>query len=63
MKTLEAISRFCGNTFAIWVILFAILGFIFPSGFTWIGPYVQILLGIIMFGMGLTLKVQDFKEP
>ncbi|GGH84323.1 BASS family bile acid:Na+ symporter [Pullulanibacillus pueri] len=62
MKTLESISRFFGSTFAIWVILFAVLGFIFPSAFTWIGAYVQLLLGIIMFGMGLTLRGQDFKE-
>lgn len=62
MKTLENASRFAGNTFAIWVILFAVLGFIYPDGFTWITSYITILLGVIMFGMGMTLSMNDFKE-
>lgn len=61
MKTLEKVGSFAGNTFAIWVILFAVLGFFFPSGFTWIAPHIALLLGIIMFGMGLTLSLSDFK--
>jgi len=51
-----------GSTFAIWVLLFAALSFIYPAGFTWIVPYIVPLLGIIMFGMGLTLSAKDFKE-
>lgn len=61
MKTMEKISSFAGNTFALWVILFALLSFFFPSGFTWLAPYVSLLLGVIMFGMGLTLTPGDFK--
>ncbi|MGY0692019.1 bile acid:sodium symporter family protein [Virgibacillus sp. FSP13] len=61
MKTLEKISSFAGNTFAVWVILFAILSFFLPGGFTWIAPHIALLLGIIMFGMGLTLSLSDFK--
>ncbi|MEC1259942.1 bile acid:sodium symporter family protein [Bacillus swezeyi] len=56
------ISQFAGKTFAIWVILFAVLGFAFPTSFTWISPYITILLGVIMFGMGLTLTADDFRE-
>lgn len=62
MKTLERVSNVAGNTFAIWVILFAILSFLMPSGFSWIAPHVSLLLGIIMFGMGLTLTPRDFKS-
>lgn len=62
MKTLERISSVAGNTFVIWVILFAILAFIYPSGFTWIVPHISLVLGIIMFGMGLTLSLEDFKS-
>ncbi|GAB2560149.1 bile acid:sodium symporter family protein [Gracilibacillus alcaliphilus] len=61
MKVLERISTFAGNTFAIWVVLIGVVSFFFPSGFTWIAPQISILLGIIMFGMGLTLTPQDFK--
>ena len=62
MKTLLHISHFAGRTFAIWVIVFACLGFTFPATFSLIGPYIPFLLGIIMFGMGLTLSSEDFKE-
>lgn len=62
MKALIKLSTFIGNTFAVWVILFAALAFLLPGGFTWISPYINLLLGIIMFGMGLTLKFKDFKQ-
>ncbi|BAC12950.1 sodium-dependent transporter [Oceanobacillus iheyensis HTE831] len=61
MKSLEKVSIFAGNTFAIWVLLFGVISFIFPSGFSWIAPHISLLLGIIMFGMGLTLTPNDFK--
>lgn len=61
MKVLENISRTAGNTFAIWVLLFATCAFFIPQGFTWIAPHISLLLGIIMFGMGLTLSLNDFK--
>lgn len=62
MKALENVSQFVGKTFAIWVLLFAVLAFLSPSTFTWIAPHITLLLGIIMFGMGLTLSGSDFKE-
>jgi bile acid:Na+ symporter, BASS family len=61
MKTLGKVSNFATSTFALWVILFAVLSFFVPQGFAWIAPHVSLLLGIIMFGMGLTLSVNDFK--
>lgn len=62
MKFLERFSQFVSSTFAIWVLLFAALAFFVPGGFAWIGAYITILLGIVMFGMGLTITVADFKE-
>lgn len=62
MKALTSFSTFVGKTFAVWVILFAILGFFFPDVFKLVAPYIVILLGIIMFGMGLTISVDDFRE-
>lgn len=62
MRALIKLSTSIGNTFAVWVILFAALAFALPGGFTWIAPYINLLLGIIMFGMGLTLKFKDFKQ-
>jgi BASS family bile acid:Na+ symporter len=62
MQAIARLSHFVGNTFAIWVLLFAILAFFFPPQFRWIAPYIVPLLGIIMFGMGLTLSKNDFAE-
>ncbi|WP_040037780.1 bile acid:sodium symporter family protein [Bacillus thermotolerans] len=61
MKGLAKVSQFAGKTFAIWVLLVAVLAFFLPAQFIWIAPYISLLLGIIMFGMGMTLSVDDFK--
>ncbi|KPF42134.1 bile acid:sodium symporter family protein [Rhizobium sp. AAP43] len=62
MKTLASFSTFVGKTFAGWVILFAVLGFFFPDVFKQIVPWIVTLLAIIMFGMGLTISADDFRE-
>ncbi len=62
MQAIARLSQFVGKTFALWTLLFAFLAFFFPAQFKWIGPYVVPLLGIIMFGMGLTLSKDDFRE-
>lgn len=62
MNALIKFSQFVGNTFAVWCIVFAFLAFFIPDGFSWIAPYINTLLGIIMFGMGLTLRTRDFKN-
>lgn len=62
MKMLASFSAFVGKTFAVWVLLFAVLGFVFPEIFKQFAPYIVTLLGIIMFGMGLTLSLDDFRE-
>ncbi|MGV1760008.1 bile acid:sodium symporter family protein [Rhizobium sp. A22-96] len=62
MKALASFSTFVGRTFALWVIVFAVLGFFLPDVFKHVAPYIVWLLGIIMFGMGLTLSIDDFRE-
>ncbi|MDX1723095.1 MAG: bile acid:sodium symporter family protein [Pseudomonas sp.] len=62
MRALIALSRFIGNTFALWVLLFAVLAFYLPSNFLPLTAWIVPLLGLIMFGMGLTLKGEDFRE-
>ncbi len=62
MRALIALSRFVGNTFALWVLLFAVLAFLLPTAFLPLTAWIVPLLGLIMFGMGLTLKADDFRE-
>lgn len=61
MRILEKLSSLAGKYFAFLVIIAAVLAYISPSSFVVFGGYVTILLGIVMFGMGLTLKPIDFK--
>lgn len=62
MQGLRQLSTFIGQTFALWAIVFAIAGFTAPQVFTPFKPAIPYALGIIMFGMGLTLRARDFAE-
>ena len=62
MQYLFKFSKFMTNMMAVWVILFTVIALIYPNLFIWIAPYITILLCIIMFTMGLTLSIDDFKE-
>lgn len=62
MKVLEKISDFVGKYMAVIVIAVAALALFAPGSVSFIKTsYVNTLLGIVMFGMGLTLKPADFK--
>lgn len=61
MKTLNLVSSYASKYFAVWVIVISIFAFTFPGSFVWIGSYINILLGLLMFGMGATLNLSDFK--
>jgi BASS family bile acid:Na+ symporter len=62
MKTLEKVSDFVGKYMAAIVIVVAALSLLFPGTFSVVKTaWVNTLLGIVMFGMGLTLKPEDFK--
>ena len=39
---------------------FSVLALVYPPLFAWIRPHIALGLGIIMFGMGLTLEFADF---
>ena len=50
------------NLFPLWIILFSFSALLRPEFFTWFsGNLITLGLGIIMLGMGLTLKINDFK--
>ena len=61
MNTLDKIVKFAGDFFAVLTIVAAVLGMFNPTLFKWVLPQIPLLLGIIMFGMGMTLKIEDFK--
>lgn len=63
MKVLEKISDFAGKWMAIIALAVAVIALVVPGPVhavlptSWVNP----LLGIVMFGMGMTLKLSDFK--
>ena len=62
MKTLKQISNFFGKSMALIVLIVAAVSLFFPKSVSSIKiSYVNYLLMIVMFGMGLTLKLEDFK--
>ena len=48
--------------FPLWAILLSVAAYYTPTTFTGIGPYVSPLLMLIMFAMGVTLRLDDFKR-
>ncbi len=50
------------NFFALWVVVGTVWALVEPAHFTWFAPYISPALGVVMLGMGLTLKPADFLE-
>lgn len=61
MHSFIKFTQFIQKTFALWVILFAGLALLMPDAFVWLKSYITWMLGIIMFGMGMTMTIDDFK--
>jgi BASS family bile acid:Na+ symporter len=61
MNFVTKLSGFVGKNLT-WLVLLTIVGGYFvPSGFTWAVKNTVWLLGVVMFGMGMTLHASDFK--
>ncbi len=60
MALLALVSRFVGKTFALWVLGFSAAAYAWPEVFLPMVPHIVWLLGVVMFGMGLTLSPADF---
>ncbi|ATO19054.1 sodium transporter [Acinetobacter sp. LoGeW2-3] len=62
MSALFKFTQFIQKTFALWVILFSVIAMVVPEAFVWLKAYIPWMLGIIMFGMGMTMTLGDFKS-
>jgi BASS family bile acid:Na+ symporter len=62
VNVVEKASAAVGKTFSLWVIVMACFGFFAPQLFIGFKSWISPLLGIVMFGMGLTLSSADFLE-
>ncbi|MEG0797878.1 MAG: bile acid:sodium symporter family protein [Acidaminococcaceae bacterium] len=63
---MKKICAFIGKYFGLFAVLFLVLGLTLPAEFKWVTGQVggvailSLLLGVVMFGMGMTLNLSDF---
>ena len=62
MKKVGKVSSFLTKYIGIIIICFSIIAFFWRDGFAWTTSYTSVFLGVAMFGMGLTIKMDDFKR-
>lgn len=58
---LRQIGQFASKTFLIWMLIASCIGFLMPSAFSSFTPWIPYLLGVVMLGMGLSIRLEDFK--
>ena len=61
MEKIKKICGFLSSNIAVLIIIFSVIAFFYPKGFSWATSYTTWFLGAAMFGMGLTIKTEDFK--
>lgn len=61
MNRIKKICNFMSSNIAVLIIIFSVIAFCYPKGFSWATNYTTLFLGTAMFGMGLTIKTEDFK--
>lgn len=60
----RALGRVAGkvtDAFALWLLLGVCWAWLQPAAFVWFKPHITPGLGVIMLGMGITLKLADFR--
>ncbi|MFT9232064.1 MAG: bile acid:sodium symporter family protein [Bifidobacterium sp.] len=62
MAKVQKFSSWLTKWFTLVVVLWAILNFFEPQTSLWEKSYVNYFLSIILFGMGMTLSLEDFKR-
>lgn len=58
---MKKISEVLVDNMAVVVVLISVLGALWPGTLTWVGPNISWMLGVVMFGMGMTLRISDFR--
>ena len=61
MAAFLSFNQWIQKTFALWVVLFSGIALWMPELFIWLKAYIPWVLGLIMFGMGMTMTAADFK--
>lgn len=62
MRHLAFINKTVTDYFTFWIILFSVITFLYPAPFAGLTWLIVPVLGVIMFGMGMTLTGEDFRR-
>ena len=62
MRYLSFLNKLVTDYFTFWIILFSVIAYLSPTHFSRLTYLIVPLLGIIMFGMGTTLTLDDFRR-
>lgn len=62
MIILRSLNRLVSNYFTFWIIGFSLFTYLYPGPFRELTYLITPALGVIMFGMGVTLSIDDFKR-
>ncbi len=62
MKYLSQLNSIITNYFTFWIIIFSAVAYFYPIYFADLRTLIVPTLGVIMFGMGVTLTTDDFKR-
>lgn len=61
MSDFVRVGQWVSRHFTLLALSVAVLAYLYPPILTWVVPHIPLLLGVVMFGMGLTLSFRDFK--
>jgi BASS family bile acid:Na+ symporter len=56
------LAKWIENNFLILALVFSAGALGRPGAFVWMKPHIATMLGVVMFGMGLTLEFSDFRQ-
>ena len=62
MEKVKAFADWLTKWFTVIVIVWAVFNYFVPAASLWGKAYTGYMLGIVLFGMGLTLTLDDFKS-
>lgn len=61
MELLNKVAKILQQNFAIFTVVIALSAYFVPDLFLWSGSYMNLLMGVVIFGMSLTMEMKDFK--
>lgn len=62
MQAIQRFGSWLTKWFTLVVIVWALVNFFLPATSMWAKSYTNIFLSIVLFGMGMTLSIEDFKR-